>query len=102
MIRRQAALLCIAAFSFGFLTTYSFAAKQEGQAALALAATEGHVDICKALLEAGATANHEDNDQQTALHAACAISHLELIEALLAGGLDPDHQDGVRTTCSRV
>jgi len=55
---------------------------------LITAATFGRVDIAKALIEAGADVNYQNNDGSTALHTAAFFCQKEIVEALLNSGAD--------------
>jgi ankyrin repeat protein len=52
------------------------------------AARAGHVEIVRALLDAGAPVNPVRPGPQTPLHAAVATNNLELVKLLLAHGAD--------------
>ena len=52
--------------------------------ALHMAAQEGHTEIVKALLAAGAAVNAKDQEGRTALDLAAQEGHTETVKALLA------------------
>lgn len=54
-----------------------------GWTPLHYAAFEGHVDVCEALLEAGAKLDETDNDGKGALMLAAQEGHTSLVERLL-------------------
>jgi ankyrin repeat protein len=69
------------------------------------AAIEGHVDVCKLLLAAGANVNTQGRVNScevecTPLHTAAKYGHVEVCELLLAAGADVNTQDIV--SCSEV
>lgn len=54
-----------------------------GWTPLHYAAFEGHIDVCEALLEAGAKIDETDNDGKSALMLAAQEGHTLLVEKLL-------------------
>lgn len=54
-----------------------------GWTPLHYAAFEGHIDVCEALLEAGAKIDETDNDGKGALMLAAQEGHATLVEKLL-------------------
>ena len=58
----------------------------DGCTALHIASMEGHVDIVRMLLKAGANPNAKADVRITPLHAAVLRGHTQVIEVLLAGG----------------
>lgn len=54
-----------------------------GWTPLHYAAFEGHIDVCEALLEAGAKIDEADNDGKGALMLAAQEGHATLVERLL-------------------
>lgn len=68
-----------------------------GWTPLHYAAFEGHVDVCEALLEAGAKVDETDNDGKGALMLAAQEGHGALVERLLqhhAAPIDQHAHDG--------
>lgn len=59
---------------------------------LALAAREGSIPICQALLDAGADPNAHILPSEQPLYAAAEAGHYELVELLLEAGADPNAQ----------
>lgn len=54
-----------------------------GWTPLHYAAFEGHIDVCEALLEAGAKIDETDNDGKSAIMLAAQEGHTSLVERLL-------------------
>lgn len=65
-----------------------FLSRAQGITALHLASYEGHTDICKLLLEAGARVDERDNEGRTALLFAVQENQLETIRLLVDFGAD--------------
>ena len=61
-----------------------------GDTALHLAASRGHIEVARALLQAGANARKSNNNGQTPLHLATMKGHLEIVRALLEAGAGAD------------
>lgn len=59
-----------------------------GSSPLIVAATFGRADVAKALIDAGADVDQQNNDGSTALHSAALFCHTEIVEALLDKGAD--------------
>ena len=57
---------------------------------LLLAAKEGHLEVVRLLLEAGADKDAADTDSWTALSTAADNGHLEVVRLLLEAGADKD------------
>jgi hypothetical protein len=55
-----------------------------GSTPLITAAVFGHVEVARALIEAGADVNTRNNEGSTPLHTAAFLCHPEIVEALLA------------------
>lgn len=65
--------------------------RDEGEAALYIAANEGHVECVNLLLEAMADVHHmQATNSETAVHSAAFHSHLEVVKLLLEAGADKD------------
>jgi ankyrin repeat protein len=60
-----------------------------GDSPLQAAAQLGHVDVCRALIQAGSDLNLQDDLGETPLHKASRGGYLEVITALLEAGADP-------------
>ena len=60
---------------------------------LHLTSWEGHVENAHVLLEVGADARAQDNDEQSPLHQASYKGHVEVVRVLLEGGADARAQD---------
>ncbi len=60
-----------------------------GDSPLHAAAQLGHIDVCRALIQAGADLNLQDDLGETPLHKASSGGYLEVITALLEAGADP-------------
>ena len=61
--------------------------------ALRLASREGHLEIVKLLIENGANINAKDNDGETALMRASYNGHLEVVKYLIENGADVNIKD---------
>ncbi|XP_077417798.1 histone-lysine N-methyltransferase EHMT1-like isoform X2 [Vanacampus margaritifer] len=72
---------------------------QNKQTPLHAAATEGHVDICHMLIQAGANLEMLDDEQRTPLMAACENNHLETVKYLIRAGAAINHKDIMGFTC---
>ncbi len=57
------------------------------------AASTGHLDICRMLIERGINVNAKQEGGFTPLHAAAQNSQLELVELLLEGGADASNKN---------
>ena len=55
---------------------------------LHVASQEGHVDICRYLLDHGAEVNSRRSDGLTPLHVSCKTGHVEVTRLLLSRGAD--------------
>lgn len=64
-----------------------------GRVACALRGVAGHTDICKLLLELGASVNSRNVDGHTPLHFACQYNHTEVTELLLEWGAHTEVHD---------
>ncbi|XP_063402585.1 uncharacterized protein DDB_G0287625-like isoform X2 [Mytilus trossulus] len=74
-------------------TGAKFSSDQEGRTALHYAALNGHVDICKFLLQQGCSIDERDVLGYTPLHRAASKGHVEAIELLLTSKCNVDSQD---------
>lgn len=74
-------------------TGAKFSTDQEGRTALHYAALNGHVDICKFLLQQGCNIDDRDVLGYTPLHRAASKGHVEAIELLLTSKCNVDSQD---------
>jgi ankyrin repeat protein len=63
---------------------------REGNTALHYAAREGHIEVARALLQAGANARKDNILGQTPLHWASKKGHIEIVRALLEAGAGAD------------
>jgi ankyrin repeat protein len=72
---------------------YIGASSEEGVSPLIAAASEGHPEIVKALLAAGANKDDTDVDGTSALMAAAARGHLDVVKELIAAGADVNVQN---------
>ena len=63
---------------------------QEYDKALISASKNGHIEVVRALLEAGANVDHQDKYRYTALIWASYKGHIEIVRALLAAGANVD------------
>jgi ankyrin repeat protein/L-ascorbate metabolism protein UlaG (beta-lactamase superfamily) len=69
------------------------ARNERNETILHVAATGGHLDVVRFLLERGLPVDIGDNEGSTALDAAAIQGHLELVAYLLEEGSDPTHAD---------
>jgi ankyrin repeat protein len=65
-----------------------------GYTALHVAASEGHTEVARALLQAGANARKDNEYGQTPLHYASAKGCIEIVRALLEAGAGADVRKG--------
>ena len=70
-----------------------FATDEDGATPLHWAAQEGHTDIGRILLNAGADVDAKKEDGYTPLHIAAQLGKLNIVEALLKAGADPTVTD---------
>lgn len=63
--------------------------KANGATALMIAATQGSLECCKMLIDAGANVHYANVCYDTALTAAVLWGHREIVELLLEKGVDP-------------
>jgi ankyrin repeat protein len=61
-----------------------------GETALIRAAWKGHIEVARALLQAGANARKSNVFRQTPLHSASEKGHIEIVRALLEAGAGAD------------
>ncbi len=74
---------------------------------LHFAASKGHTDICRFLVQNGAEIGAKDAAGNTALHLAAAKGHAETVEALVAMGANPTETNASnkvekRCSCSKL
>ena len=62
---------------------------ENGQTALMIAATQGHIETFTALLDAGADVEVKDNERKTAVVLATEKGHIEIAQVL---GIDPEER----------
>ncbi|CAH1955829.1 unnamed protein product [Acanthoscelides obtectus] len=67
--------------------------RHTGYTALHYAARNGHLDVCKLLIDSGANINAVTNGGVTALSRAASTGHKEIVEYLLGKNADPFIQD---------
>lgn len=65
------------------------AADASGRTALHMASANGHTDVMRMLLDAGANTEHRNDSGNTPLHWACVGGHAEAVRLLLRHGGDP-------------
>jgi hypothetical protein len=58
------------------------------------ACSNGHLDVVKTLLRAGANKDSTDGAGHTPLQRACASGHIDVVEMLLRVGVDIEHRAG--------
>ena len=64
--------------------------RRDGAISLTLhAAQQGHIEVVRALLAAGANINHADAEEATSLMMSARNGHIEVVRALLAANADP-------------
>ena len=73
-----------------------------GSSPLITAATFGQTEVARALIEAGADLDQQNNDGSTALLTAAFFGRTEIVEALLAAGADKDIRDHAGSTALEV
>lgn len=66
------------------------------------AADHGRVELCKALLDAGASLNHLSPVKRTALMQASERKHADVVEFLMERGADPNLRDEKGITARRL
>jgi ankyrin repeat protein len=64
--------------------------RSDGDTALHVAADKGHIEVARALLQAGANARKSNDQGQTPLHKASGEGHIEIVRALLEAGAGAD------------
>ena len=73
-----------------------------GSSPLITAATFGRMEAARALIEAGADVDHQNNDGSTALLSAAFLCRTEIIEALLDAGADKSIRNNAGSTALEV
>ena len=89
----------------GFITykaTLDYPSKSRGITALGAAALGGHLEIVKALVEAGADIEKADNGGMTPLAHAASLSRLSVVEYLVSKGANPKTVDAQKRTVSDI
>lgn len=71
-------------------------------AAIHLSALYGRTDLCRALLEAGASVDQLGESSHTALMLACQEEHVETVRLLLEHGADPNRKNLDGKSPSRI
>ena len=66
---------------------------QNGRSLLHIASTNGHLEVCKLLLENGANVNEFDNNNFTPLHCAVYYGHENIIKLLISFGADVNQKN---------
>ena len=69
-----------------------------GSSPLIIAATFGRADVARALIDAGADVDHQNNEGSTALHTAALFCHTKIVEALLDKGADKQIRNNTGST----
>ena len=69
-----------------------------GSSPLITAAVFGKTEVAKALMEAGADINLQNNDGSTPLHTAAFLCRVEIVEALLENGADKNIRNNFGST----
>jgi len=69
-----------------------------GNTALHVAASEGHVKCISILLDRGANIKSKNNISWTALHAAASKGHVKCIDALIYRGADIENKNNIGDT----
>ncbi len=69
-----------------------------GSSPLMTAATFGHTEVARVLIEAGADLDQQNNDGSTALISAAFFCRTEIVEALLAAGADKSIRNSMGST----
>ena len=69
------------------------AKNKDGETALMLASSEGHLEIVKLLIEKGADVNVKNEDGKTALTLASRYGHLEVVKYLVENGADVNSKE---------
>ncbi|KAL1512265.1 hypothetical protein AB1Y20_005527 [Prymnesium parvum] len=70
------------------------ASAADGSTALHIAAKQGHANVIRLLIEAGADALCVDSEQRSALHHVAKAGHGLCVKALLDAGADVEGRDG--------
>jgi NAD(P)-dependent dehydrogenase (short-subunit alcohol dehydrogenase family) len=73
-----------------------------GSSPLIVAATFGQTEVARALIDAGADVNQQNNDGSTALLTAAFLCRTEIVEALLDAGSDKSIRNNAGSTALEV
>jgi hypothetical protein len=76
--------------------------ESSGSTALIIASTFGRTEVARALIDAGADVNRQNNEGATALFSAALFCRVEIVEALLAAGADREIRNGTGATALDV
>ena len=67
--------------------------KEDGWTCLMTAACNGHLDICRLLIDKGAEVTANDRSGDTPLHYAAILGHVEIVRLLCNHGADAEARD---------
>ena len=67
--------------------------REDGWTCLIDAASYGHLDICRLLIDKGAQVEAKDSDGWTPLHSAALRGHVEIVRLLCDRGADVEARD---------
>ena len=79
-------------------TDLNIAEPSVGSSPLITAAVFGKTEVARALAEAGADVNFQNNEGSTALHSAAFLCRTEIVEILLANGADKNLRNNYGST----
>ena len=69
-----------------------------GSTPLIVAATFGHTEVARALIQGGADLEIQNSDGSTALHAAAFLCHEDIVRSLIEHGANRDARNGTGST----